>query len=101
MTDIEEAICECDELLWATHISDKDRIPYNVSYWGRPIDWIKVAHALKKIKYQNLFNLELLGEGMSMVPKGSEWVPGKFAPPYIRDLKLEYAKKALTWLFNQ
>lgn len=105
--NVEEAIYESGSLLWATHISDNDgsgdqhRIPYNASYWGKPIDWIKVVKALKKIDYHNLFNLELLGEGMSMVPKGSKWVPGNFAPVFIRDLKLQYAKKVLTWLFSQ
>lgn len=99
--DVEEAIYECGDLLWATHISDQDRIPYNVSYWGNPIEWRGVVQALKKISYQNLFNMELLGEGMSMVRKGNEWVPGNFAPLFVRDLKLEYAKKLLTWLFSQ
>jgi len=105
--DVEKAIYECGDLLWATHISDNDgsgdqhRIPYNASYWGRPIDWMRVIKALKKINYQNLFNLELLGEGMSMVPKKGEWVPGNFVPIFVRDLKLEYTKKLLKWLFNQ
>jgi len=107
--DLEETIYECGRLLWATHISDNDgtgdqhRIPYNASYWGKPINWIKVARALRKINYQNLFMMEILGEGIQMVPKGGgkEWGPGNFAPSYVRDQKLAYAKNILKWLFDQ
>ena len=105
--DVAEAVLECGDLLWATHISDNDgsgdqhRIPYNAAYWGNPIDWVKVMKALKIIHYDNAFNLELLGEGISMVQKGDVWVPGNCAPMYIRDKKLEYTKDIVLWLLEQ
>lgn len=86
--DLVEAIYECGDLLWATHISDNDgsgdqhRLPYN----GK-IDWVKVVRALKTLNYRNLFDLEIPGETVS--------------PMFVRDLKLEYAKKMLRQLLNQ
>jgi sugar phosphate isomerase/epimerase len=86
--DLAEAIYECDSLLWATHISDNDGsgdqhlLPYN----GK-VDLIKVFQALKAVNYQNLFNLEIPGETVPLL--------------FVRDLKLEYAKKMLTKLLNQ
>lgn len=86
--DLVEAINECGVLLWATHISDNDgtgdqhRMPYN----GK-IDWVRVVRALKAVNYPNLFDLE---------------IPGETVPPvFVRDLKLEYAKKMLTRLLNE
>jgi len=86
--DLVEAIYECGSLLCATHISDNDgsgdqhRLPYN----GK-IDWVEVIQALKAVDYQNLFDLE---------------IPGETIPPtFVRDLKLEYARKMLTQLLNK
>jgi len=86
--DLAEAIYECENLLWATHISDNDgscdqhRLPYN----GK-IDWVRVIRALRAVNYRNLLALE---------------IPGEVVPPvFIRDLKMEYARKTLTRLLNE
>jgi sugar phosphate isomerase/epimerase len=94
--DIPRAIIECGDLLWATHISDNDgsgdqhKIPYNISYRGRIIDWMGVADAIRRVGYDNLFNLEILGEGLGAKTH---------APRFVRDLKMNLAKKVLERLF--
>jgi len=95
--DVIEAIHQCGRLLWATHLSCSDgaqgqhRIPYNTPlyiYSRHKIDWFKVVQALKAINYQGPFMLET-------------W-SGEYVPPiFVRDLKLEYARRLLTWLLSQ
>jgi len=94
--DVIEAIHQCGRLLWATHLSCSDgaqgqhRIPFNADFYyysKHKIDWFKVVHVLKAINYQNPFMLELPGETVEF--------------NFVRDLKLEYARKLLTWLLSQ
>jgi len=94
--DVVEAIHKCDTLLWATHIGDSNgtqgqhRIPFNADFYyysKHKIDWFKVVHALKAINYQNPFMLELPGEDVEYT--------------FVKDLKLEYARKLSVWLLNQ
>jgi len=80
--DIPEAIRECKDRLWATHMSDNDgtadqhRMPFS----GK-IDWIKLIEALKEVNYHNLFSLEIGGE--------------RCYPLEVRDAKLNYIKGVL------
>ena len=80
--DIPEAIRECKDRLWATHMSDNDgtadqhRMPFS----GK-IDWVSLIKALKEIGYRNLFDLEIGGE--------------RCFPLEVRDAKLSYIKGVL------
>lgn len=106
--DISDAVSEAGEKLWATHISDNDgsgdqhRIPYNAPRWsGKSIDWLRIMPAFSRIAYQGLLNLELLGEGYRMVQKNGKWVPDGYPPLAIRDMKLDYTRKVMEWLFTE
>jgi len=80
--DIPEAIRECGDRLWATHMSDnvgtadQHRMPFSGN-----IDWINVIAVLKGIGYRNLFDMEIGG--------------GRCNPIEIRDVKLRFAREVL------
>lgn len=63
--DVPEAVSVAGDLLIALHIADNDgsgdqhRIPYS---YGSPVDWRQVSAALRAIRYQGAFNLEVPGE---------------------------------------
>ena len=80
--DIPEAIRECGDRLWVTHISDNDGTAdqHRMPFCGN-IDWIGVIGALKEVGYAGLFNLEIGGE--------------RCRPLEVQDAKLHYLKEVL------
>lgn len=63
--DVPEAVNVAGDLLIALHVADNDgsgdqhRIPYS---YGSAVDWRQVTAALRAIRYQGPFNLEVPGE---------------------------------------
>ncbi|RKY76355.1 hypothetical protein DRQ00_08875 [candidate division KSB1 bacterium] len=80
--DIPEAIRECGDRLWATHMSDNDGTAdqHRMPFCGN-IDWINVIAALKEVGYRNLFDLEIGGERCN--------------PIEVQDAKLRFVKEVL------
>jgi sugar phosphate isomerase/epimerase len=82
---VPEAVAAADGLLIAVHVADNDgsgdqhRIPYSP---GSPVDWRQVVAALRRVRYQGPFNLEIPGE--------------RQRPPQFLDLVARYALQ-VTW----
>jgi sugar phosphate isomerase/epimerase len=90
--DMNHAISECGNRLFATHISDNDGSgdQHKIMFGGN-INWQEVISGLSSIGYIKAFNLEIPGE--IKTTKKSELLP---LP--VRDAKLNYAREIFKFM---